>query len=89
MPPGPLSGAAAWRGEDMVHSDEWAYRLSAADLEEIEAALAAVEASGTPLFAIRRKDFPLPRLAGTLDGLRADILRGRGFQLLQGLPVER
>jgi hypothetical protein len=35
-----------------------------------------------------RDDFPLPTLGPVLDRLRGDIVDGRGFVLLRGLPVE-
>lgn len=34
-------------------------------------------------------DFPLPLLAPRLAGVTAELLHGRGFVLLRGLPVER
>ena len=37
---------------------------------------------------IRREDFPLPTLGPALERLRAEVLNGRGFVLLRGMPVE-
>ena len=36
-----------------------------------------------------KADFPLPQLGPRLDALRSELLEGRGFVLLRGLPVER
>jgi hypothetical protein len=36
-----------------------------------------------------REDFPLPRLGPRLKALRRDLLDGRGFAYLRGLPAER
>jgi hypothetical protein len=36
----------------------------------------------------RRQLFPLPTLGPVLDRLRAEVLDGRGFALLRGMPVE-
>jgi len=88
-PPGPLSGPAAWRGADLATRDEWMLRLDDQDLAEIDAALASVEARGLDLLRIDRDAFPLPRLSAKLDVMREELLRGRGFCLLRGLPVER
>jgi hypothetical protein len=38
---------------------------------------------------ISRADFPLPRLAPRLTRIRDELLLGRGFALMRGLPVER
>jgi hypothetical protein len=89
MPPGPLTGPAAWRGREMAATDGWMLRLDDADAAELEAALQAVEARGLDPVDVSREDFPLPRLGPRLDALRGEILRGRGFALLRGLPVER
>ena len=40
-----------------------------------------------PLPELQADDFPLDGLAVTLAGLRREILQGRGFVLLRGLPV--
>ena len=67
---------------------EWSYRLSSAEIAEIEAALTSVRSRGINIADIRREDFPLPRLGPVLDRLRAEVLEGRGFVLLRGVPVE-
>ena len=57
------------------------------DLAEIDAAsrpLAAAESEGQPL---RREDFPLPTLRPRLAAILDEVLNGRGFALLRGLPV--
>lgn len=89
MPPGPITGPSAWRGTDLARSEEWTVRLSSGDVAELEAALAAVRRRGIALEDIRPPDFPLPALGARLDGLRAELLHGRGFALLRGLPAER
>jgi Taurine catabolism dioxygenase TauD, TfdA family len=67
---------------------EWTYRLSLAEIAEIEAAGKAVRARGLDLAEIRRDDFPLPTLGPVLDRLRGEVLDGWGFVLLRGMPVE-
>ena len=89
MPAGPIAGPAAWYGKDMEKSTEWIYALSETDLGELEGALRAVRAAGLGIADIARGDFPLPRLSATLDELRAEVLRGRGFVLIRGLPLDR
>ena len=84
-----IEGPSAWIGADMRKREaEWTYRLSPAEIAEIEAAVAAVQSRGLDLADIRRGDFPLPTLGPVLDRLRAEVLDGRGFVLLRGMPVE-
>jgi hypothetical protein len=85
----PIEGPSAWVGADMRGREaEWSYRLSPAEIAEIEAALKSVLARGLDVAAIRREDFPLPTLGPVLDRLRAEVLDGRGFVLLRGVPVK-
>ena len=90
QPPRPLvEGPSAWIGRDLRgREDEWIYTLSAAEIAEIDSATAAVRARGLDIAEIRRADFPLPRLGARLDRMREEILDGRGFVLIRGLPVE-
>jgi hypothetical protein len=84
------TGPAAWYGPAWAGRDDWIVRLDDADVAEIEAALAAwsarADAGPAPLEA---SDFPLPALGPRLAALRAELLDGRGFVLLKGVPVDR
>ena len=85
----PIEGPSAWVGADMRNrAAEWTYRLSPSDLAEIEAAVAAVRVRGLDLAEIGRADFPLPTLGPVLDRIRGEVVGGRGFALLRGMPVE-
>src|SRR5215468_3088351 len=85
----PITGPSAWFGADMRGREaEWTYLLSPVEIAEIEAAVETVQARGLDIADIRREDFPLPTLGPALDQLRAEVLDGRGFVLLRGLPVE-
>jgi hypothetical protein len=84
-----VEGPSAWVGADMRARElEWAYRLSPAQVAEIETAVEAVRARGFDLADITRADFPLPTLGPVLEQLRSEVLNGRGFVLLRGMPVE-
>lgn len=89
MPGGPISGPSAWYGKDMGSSTAWMYFLSIEDLEELHDALQTVTSKGSDIAQITRESFPLPKLGAALDKLRGDVLRGRGFTLIRGLPLER
>jgi hypothetical protein len=85
----PIEGPSAWTGAEMRGREaEWCYRLSPSHTAEIEAALQAVKARGLDIADIRRDDFPLPTLGPVLEQLRDEVLDGRGFVLVRGMPVE-
>ena len=85
----PIEGPSAWVGADMRGREaDWSYRLSPPEIVEIETAVQGVQARGLDIADIRREDFPLPTLGPVLDRLRAEVLEGRGFVLLRGMPVE-
>ena len=90
LPPGPIGGPAAWRGPEMAaRSGEWLHHLSPEELDEIAAAVRAHREAGRAMGAISPETFPLPRLAPVLERVKRDLLEGRGFAVLRGLPVER
>jgi hypothetical protein len=84
------TNAAAWYGPEMAGRTDWLWRLSAADIAEIERATAALTARDADIAGITARDFPLPTLGPRLkQRQRDDVLEGRGFLLIRGLPVER
>lgn len=84
-----LDGPSAWRGDQLVHSDEWIWAWSREEIAELEDALAAVQLTRKPLEQIGRDDFPLRGLANRLHHLRNELLRGRGFVLMRGLDTAK
>ena len=88
MPPGPVSGPSAWVGRDLQARTDWIRRFSAAELAELDAAVRAFKAGGAPLAGISPANFTLPALGGTLAGILAQMLEGRGFAMLRGFPVD-
>jgi len=85
----PIAGPVVWHGRELAASTDWIRRLSAAAVDEIDAALRAVQARGLGWRDIRKKDFPLPGVSAELAQVNRDLEWGRGLVLLRGLPVER
>jgi hypothetical protein len=82
-----IQGPSAWIGADIAQRpQEWTYQLSAPELAEIAAATRANH--GRDIASITRDDFPLPKFGPVLERMRDELLHGRGFVLLRGLPVE-
>jgi hypothetical protein len=88
-PPGPVTGPSAWRGEELARSAAWIHTFTTSELSELHRALARVHARGLTLTEIGRDEFALPTLGPRLQAVRQELLHGRGFVLLRGLPMER
>ncbi|BBK40695.1 hypothetical protein STVA_07150 [Allostella vacuolata] len=86
LPP-PQAGAAAWYGPDQARRADWLVTLDPSEVDEVEAAVRRL--ADADIAAIGREDFPLPGLGPRLAVVLADVLHGRGFALLRGLPVDR
>ena len=84
----PISGPAAWRGADLASDDAWRIRLTRGQQDEVCEAVRAARSTGRALEEIRAEDFPLPTLAAEIARWRDEITRGRGFQVVSGVPVE-
>jgi hypothetical protein len=84
------TGAAAWYGPEMAARDEWLMPLASTDIREIEQAVAPLVGRDADIAAISAVDFPLPSLGAKLKArVRDEVLSGRGFLLMRGLPAWR
>ncbi len=82
-----MADPGQWYGPELAARGDWIERLSAADLAEIDAAVTAARARNPDLLSLTQAGFALPTLAPRLAGLAREIVWGRGFVLLRGLPV--
>jgi hypothetical protein len=81
---------ACWKAADWAGREQEAVvTLDEGDVAQLKEAVAAFMASGRPLSGLKRPtDFPLEGgLAEKMAGVREDLLRGRGFAVLSGVPV--
>src|SRR5580704_11585478 len=88
VPPA-ICGPSAWYGPDMAERSDWIESLSPAELAEIESASRALELADNDWPTSNRDDFSLPTLVPRLARILDEVLYGRGFVLLRGLPVAR
>ncbi len=65
-----------------------AYHLDAAEVAELQAAVAAARARGLATRDLTAQDFPLPTLAPRFAEWREAIVDGIGFQVIRGVPVD-
>jgi hypothetical protein len=73
----------------MARRTDWIVPLDASHVAEIDAAIGNFEASGADIARMTAAGFPLPGLGPQLAHVLDELLAGRGFVLLRGLPVER
>ena len=84
----PVTDRSAWRGEDLARlPQEWTYRMSAIEIAELEAAVAAVK--GGAIASLGQDDFRMPLLDASLARIADEVDFGRGFCLVRGFPAER
>lgn len=82
------AGAAAWYGPDMAGRTDWIATLDPAEVAEVDAVTRRLAAAEVDIAAITRDTFSLPILAPRLKQVLGQVLDGRGFALLRGLPVD-
>lgn len=78
-----------WYGPEWIdREDEWIIHLSSNEISELETAAEQWENSHTleTLESIVVRDFELPTLGPKLLALREELIHGRGFGLIRGLP---
>jgi TfdA family taurine catabolism dioxygenase TauD len=85
----PVAGPGVWYGRELSRRDDWIRPLAPHELDEIAAAVFAFMQSGLPPERLEAERFPLPTLGPVLREVLRELLEGRGFVLLRGLPVER
>jgi hypothetical protein len=86
--PAHIFGPAAWYGPEMETRKDWLEVLTPTEGAEVAAATERLAAGDVDIAAIGKSDFPLPALAPRLARICTDVLDGRGFALIRGLPVD-
>jgi hypothetical protein len=85
----PLVDPAGWTARELASDDRWVYVLSSTEIEEICLAVPNVERRGREILKITRDNFDLPTLDHGLALLHDEILEGRGFVVIRGLPIDQ
>ena len=73
----------------MAKRTEWVHALTASDIAEVEAATRPLAAREADIARIIKSDFPLPSLGPKLERICDEVINGRGFVLMRGLPVDK
>jgi hypothetical protein len=88
LPP-EIHDPSAWYGPELADPTDWVEELTESEIDEIERATHLSVENKIDITAISRRDFSLPNLAPRLERVLAEVLDGRGFAMIRGLPVER
>jgi len=83
-------GPRAWTADEVRQDASWVQRLSAAEVEGFDQALAHARRVNKPLLAMDQADFPLSDASRTaLERAVATTQTGFGMCLVKGFPVDR
>jgi hypothetical protein len=89
--PAEIRDASVWYGPDLAGRADWIERLSAGEIAEVENAINELESSqpNSSSVSLNTQNVLLPTLGPRLQCLLEEVLNGRGFVLIKGLPVGR
>ncbi len=85
----PVADPAGWTAESLKDVSRWSYKITAADSDELEAAVASVRRNGEAMVDIKKDDFPLKGFAEVLADVRRELMDGRGIVMMQDFPLDR
>ena len=88
LPPEVCDGSA-WYGSELAGTTEWIEDLSETEIAEVEGAVHQLKRLPIDFTSLTIRNVPLPNLGPRLQCLLDDVLNGRGFVLIKGLPIER
>lgn len=89
MTPTVLETQCEWTRQDVADPEPWTERLSEREIAEIDQAIAFARSRSSDLLEIGKEQFPLPTLSERLKRIEHDLMNGRGFVLIRGLPRRR
>ncbi len=81
----PVRTAAAWRGDTLSQGDDWIYRLSEAQVSELEKLGVRFVEENPDLRTVQASDYPLVECADAVKEWGEEVDFGRGFLLVRGL----
>jgi hypothetical protein len=89
VPMRPVIDPAAWVPDSLGPVEDWAYRISDQDRDEVLDAVAEFRKRGLPLADVGQESFPLQALANVLADIRRELIDGRGMVMVRNFPVDR
>lgn len=89
MTPAQLETQCEWTADSVGGEEAWTEVFTPGELDEIDAALRHAQSVSSDLLDIGPEDFPLPTLAARLKRIEHELIDGRGFVRLRGVPRAR
>ncbi len=86
LPP-PIEGPSVWYGPDLASQSAWIHQLTGADIDEIARVAKPLADAEADVATITKDSFSLPTLGPKLAEICDEVVNGRGFALIRGLPV--
>lgn len=87
-PTAPLTGPDVWRGTELAASPQtWLRWFTGNELGALDDAAARLLATGWPNTSVD-SSIASPAVTALIGGIRNELLFGRGFTVLRGLPVD-
>jgi len=77
---------SAWYGSEIVKQTDWITHLSEVEIAEVQLVISELE--NIDLSRLTSDSVPLPTLAARLHDLLDEVINGRGFVLIKGLPIQ-
>jgi Taurine catabolism dioxygenase TauD, TfdA family len=85
----PIRARSAWKPSDFPAPSAFSFMLTEAHLAAFDAAIAVNRRAGRSVEDLTACDFSLPSIAADVASWREEVLRGRGFIVLNTLPGDR
>lgn len=82
-----VGGAPAWTADEMRTDDSWIVEIGDEATAQLVAAVRAAGAADRPFAELRAADYDMPAWGLLGEGVVADLVEGRGFTVLRGVPV--
>ena len=86
--PGYIKGSCAWQGKEIQESPSWIVHWTPAQIAELEAAAEHFANTGIALENITTESFPVATLKSFIADVLHELMQGRGFVMLRGLPIQ-
>jgi hypothetical protein len=84
-----LETGCEWNAAAVADPDQWTEILTPSEVDELDAAVAQAQGVSDNFLEIGKGDFPLPTLGARLRRIERELIDGRGFVRIRGLPRER
>src|SRR5262245_10434814 len=84
----PVQDTRAWRADTIDDLSSWYYPLSVSCLAALDRAVQESKGDQGPVTDVTLTDLVRAACAGDLEPVRTALDTGRGFAIIQGIPVE-